>query len=85
MRDNKHTGLIKNEIIAQVGKGKDNVAADVCAYIEKAGLDVTREENVHTGSFKALIKDDINKGKNVPLEELGVQRVIQASVKEVIK
>ena len=84
-RDNKHTGLIKNEIIAQVGKGKDNVAADVCAYIEKAGLDVTREENVHTGSFKALIKDDINKGKNVPLEELGVQRVIQASVKEVIK
>jgi len=85
LRDNKHTGLIKNEIIAQVGKGKDNVAADVCAYIEKAGLDVTREENVHTGSFKALIKDDINKGKNVPLEELGVQRVIQASVKEVIK
>ena len=40
---------------------------------------------MHTGSFKALIKDDINKGKNVPLEELGVQRVIQASVKEVIK
>ena len=83
LRDNKHTGLIKNEIIAQVGKGKDNVAADVCAYIENAGLDVTREENIHTGSFKALVKDDIEKGKDVPLDELGVSRVIQASLKEV--
>jgi hypothetical protein len=83
LRDNNHTGLIKNEIIAQVGKGKDNVAADVCAYIENAGLDVTREENIHTGSFKALVKDDIEKGKDVPLDELGVSRVIQASLKEV--
>ena len=33
LRDNRHTGLIRNEIIAQVGKGKDNVAADVYAYI----------------------------------------------------
>ena len=83
LRDNQHTGLIKNEIVATVGKGKDNVAADVCSYIENAGLDYTREENVHTGSFKALIKDDIEKGKNVPLDELGVSRVIQATVKEV--
>jgi len=83
LRDNQHTGLIKNEIVATVGKGKDNVAADVCAYIENSGLDYTREENIHTGSFKALIKDDIEKGKNVPLEELGVNRVIQATVKEV--
>ena len=85
LRDNRHTGLIRNEIIAQVGKGKDNVAADVYAYIEKAGLDVTREENIHTGSFKALIKDDIEKGKAVPMEELGVQRVVQATLREVKK
>jgi len=85
LRDNRHTGLIRNEIIAQVGKGKDNVAADVYAYIEKAGLDVTREENIHTGSFKALVKDDIEKGKAVPMEELGVQRVVQATLREVKK
>ena len=32
LRDNKHTGLIKNEIIAQVGKGKDNETID---FIDK--------------------------------------------------
>jgi hypothetical protein len=85
LRNNNHAGLVKNEIIASVGKGKDNLAADVCAYIEKAGLDYTREENVHTGSFKALVKDEISKGANVPLEELGVNRVVEATIKEVIK
>ena len=85
LRDNNHAGLVKNEIVASVGKGKDNVAADVCAYIEKSGLDYTREENVHTGSFKALVKDEIQKGANVPLEELGVNRVVEATIKEVVK
>ena len=44
-----------------------------------------REENVHTGSFKALVKDEIQKGANVPLEELGVNRVVEATIKEVVK
>ena len=85
LRNNNHAGLVKNEIIASVGKGKDNLAADVCAYMEKAGLDYTREENVHTGSFKALVKDEISKGADVPLDELGVNRVVEATIKEVIK
>ena len=85
LRYNNNAVLVKNEIVASVGKGKDNVAADVCAYIEKSGLDYTREENVHTGSFKALVKDEIQKGANVPLEELGVNRVVEATIKEVVK
>lgn len=85
LRDNKHSGLIRNEIVAEVGKGKDALAEDIMSYIKKAGLDVIREENVHTGSFKALVKEDIEKGKDVPLEELGVNRVVEAVIKDVTK
>ena len=35
--------------------------------------------------FKALVKDEIQKGANVPLEELGVNRVVEATIKEVVK
>ena len=70
LRENKHSGLIRNEIVADVGKGKDAVAEEIMTYIKNAGLEVIREENIHTGSFKALVKEDIEKGKDVPLEVL---------------
>jgi len=82
LRDNNHTGLIKNEIVAQVGKGKDNVAADVCAYIENAGLDVTREENIHTGKIKEYVyKTDLGaKRKIKKLMDVGASEFIICNV-----
>ena len=85
LRENKHSGLIRNEIVADVGKGKDAVAEEIMTYIKNAGLEVIREENIHTGSFKALVKEDIEKGKDVPLEELGVNRVVEANIKDITK
>ena len=82
LRANGHDGLIRNELIADVPKGKDNVASEAYKILEDLGFNVTRETNVHTGSFKALVKDELEKGSDVPLEELGVNRVVEAVIKE---
>ena len=46
-------------------------------------LYIKNPENIE--KTKGFVKDEIQKGANVPLEELGVNRVVEATIKEVIK
>jgi len=72
LRKGGHEALISNELIVNIPKGKDNVAGDAMAKIEKLGLEAARVESVHTGSFKALIRTLMKEGKAVPFEKLGI-------------
>lgn len=72
LRKNGHRALITNEVIVDIPKGKDAKTRALIASIKKVGYAARRQETVHTGTFKATVRADIAKGKDVPMSEIGV-------------
>lgn len=65
-------GIIKNEVAILFGKG-DEEKADQC--FKKLGEDfenVRRSSTVNSGTFKAMVKELIEQGVEVPFKELGI-------------
>jgi len=71
LRKNKHDGIITRDIIVKFGKGEDAAARKLLATLRKS-YDPIDKEDVNTATFKALVKELIGKGAQLPLKELGV-------------
>ena len=72
LRKNGLGDIIKNEISVSFGRNEDNKAADYAALAQERGYQPTQKLKVEPMTLKALVRERIEAGKDMPTEIFGV-------------
>ena len=72
LRDNGLGDIIKNEILVSFGSNEDNKAADYAELAKGHGFQPTQKMKVEPMTLKALVRERIEAGKEMPTEIFGV-------------
>ena len=72
LRDNGLGDIIKNEISVSFGRGEDNKAAHYAELAKGQGLQPTQKLKVEPMTLKALVRERIEAGKEMPTEIFNV-------------
>ena len=72
LRNNGLGDIIKNEISVSFGRNEDNKAADYATLAKERGVQPTQKMKVEPMTLKALVRERIEKGKEMPTEIFGV-------------
>ena len=72
LRDNGLGDIIKNEISVSFGRNEDNKAADYAALAEGHGYQPQQKLKVEPMTLKALVRERIEAGKEMPTEIFNV-------------
>ena len=72
LRDNNLGDIIKNEISVSFGRNEDNKAADYAALASERGYQPTQKLKVEPMTLKALVRERIENGKEMPTELFNV-------------
>ena len=72
LRNNGLGDIIKNEISVSFGRGEDNKAAHYAELAKGQGLEPTQKLKVEPMTLKALVRERIEAGKEMPTEIFGV-------------
>ena len=72
LRQNGLGDIIKNEISVSFGRNEDNKAADYAELAKSQGLQPTQKMKVEPMTLKALVRERIEAGKEMPTELFGV-------------
>ena len=81
LRDNGLGDIIKNEISVSFGKSEDNKAAHYAELAKGQGLDPTQKLKVEPMTLKALVRERIEAGKEMPTEIFGVYSENKTTIK----
>jgi hypothetical protein len=80
LKEAGYDAMIKTEVLATFGKGQLQKATSVQEELRERGIDSKLAENVNTSSFKALMKELMEQGTPLPLEDLGVYVIRRAKI-----
>ena len=72
LRKNGLGDIIKNEISVSFGRNEDNKAADYAELAKSNGFQPTQKLKVEPMTLKALVRERIEAGKEMPTEIFGV-------------
>ena len=72
LRTNGLGDIIKNEISVSFGRNEDNKAADYAALAAERGYQPTQKLKVEPMTLKALVRERIESGKEMPTELFNV-------------
>ena len=72
LRDNGLGDIIKNEILVAFGRNEDNKAADYAELAKGQGSQPTQKMKVEPMTLKALVRERIEAGKDLPTEIFSV-------------
>ena len=72
LRNNGLGDIIKNEISVSFGRNEDNKAADYAALATERGYQPTQKLKVEPMTLKALVRERIEAGKEMPTELFNV-------------
>ena len=72
LRENGLGDIIKNEISVSFGRNEDNKAADYAELAKSNGFQPTQKMKVEPMTLKALVRERIDAGKEMPTEIFGV-------------
>ena len=72
LRNNGRGDIIKNEISVSFGRNEDNKAADYAALAEGHGYQPQQKLKVEPMTLKALVRERIEAGKEMPTEIFNV-------------
>ena len=82
LRDNGHGDLIKNDVTVSFGKGEDERAVDFKTFLTDHGTSYTDKTGVHAMTFKAFVREQVEAGRNLPFDLLGVYIGQKATIKK---
>ena len=68
LRNNGLGDIIKNEISVSFGRNEDNKAADYAELAKSSGFQPTQKMKVEPMTLKALVRERIEAGKDMPTE-----------------
>ena len=72
LRDNGLGDIIKNEILVSFGRNEDNKAATYAELAKGQGFQPTQKMKVEPMTLKALVRERIEAGQEMPTEIFGV-------------
>ena len=72
LRNNGLGDIIKNEISVSFGRNEDNTAADYAELAKGQGFQPTQKMKVEPMTLKALVRERIEAGKEMPTEIFGI-------------
>ena len=72
LRENNFADLIKNNVTLTFGRNEDNMAKSLVDELRQKGHNVKQAEKVEPMTLKALVREQIEKGKDVPADLFGV-------------
>jgi len=72
LRNNGLGDIIKNEILVSFGRNEDNKAADYAALAQERGYQPTQKLKVEPMTLKALVRERLEAGKEMPTELFNV-------------
>ena len=72
LRENGLGDIIKNEISVSFGRNEDNKAADYATLAKERGFQPTQKMKVEPMTLKALVRERLESGKEMPTEIFGV-------------
>ena len=72
LRENGLGDIIKNEISVSFGRNEDNKAADYAVLAQERGFQPTQKLKVEPMTLKALVRERIEAGKEMPTELFNV-------------
>ena len=81
LRENGLGDIIKNEISVSFGRNEDNKAADYAELAKSQGLNPMQKLKVEPMTLKALVRERIEAGKELPTELFGVYTENKTTVK----
>jgi hypothetical protein len=81
LRNNGLGDIIKNEISVSFGRNEDNKAADYASLAKERGYQPTQKLKVEPMTLKALVRERIEAGKEMPTEIFNVFVGNQTTIK----
>ena len=72
LRENDLGDIIKNELTVSFGRNEDNKAADYAVLAQERGFQPTQKLKVEPMTLKALVRERIEAGKEMPTELFNV-------------
>ena len=72
LRENGLGDIIKNEVAVQFGKGEDNKAEQLLTLAEQEGYEPTQKQKVEPMTLKALFRERIEAGLDMPSQFFNV-------------
>jgi hypothetical protein len=67
-----YAGVIKNEVTINVPVGKDSLADEILKQAEASGLQGKKFATINAQTLAALLRELIEDGADVPLDQLGI-------------
>lgn len=80
LRDHGFGSLIKNEVMTRFGMGKEKRARDLLTFLLKKGYEAESKESVHSQTLSAFVREQIEAGRKIPMDLLGVFQYDEAKV-----
>ena len=81
LRNNGLGDIIKNEISVSFGRNEDNKAANYAELAKGQGFQPTQKMKVEPMTLKALVRERIEAGKDMPTEIFGVYTENKTTIK----
>ena len=81
LRDNGLGDIIKNEISVAFGRNEDNKAANYAELAKGQGFQPTQKMKVEPMTLKALVRERLEAGKEMPTEIFGVYTENKTTIK----
>jgi len=81
LRENGLGDIIKNEINVSFGRNEDNKAAEYAELARSQGLQPTQKMKVEPMTLKALVRERIEAGKEMPTEIFSVYTENKTTIK----
>ena len=72
LRDNGLGDIIKNDVTVSFGRNEDNKAVDYANLAKSQGFEPTQKLKVEPMTLKALVRERIEAGKNLPMDIFNV-------------
>ena len=72
LRDNGLGDIIKNDVVVSFGRHEDNKAVDYANLAKSQGFEPTQKLKVEPMTLKALVRERIEAGKNLPMDIFNV-------------
>ena len=72
LRENDLGDIIKNDVTVSFGRNEDNKAADYANLAQSHGYQPTQKLKVEPMTLKALVRERIEKGKDMPMDIFNV-------------
>lgn len=81
LRKNNHEHIIKHDVTVKMKKGEESEAKALIKKLDDMGLTYIDKEHVHPMTLKAFVKEQIEKGTDLPQEQFGVFPIRKTKIK----